>query len=70
MTKSNYEVMKKHIYKWVANNKEKVKETQRKNAANYYEKNKKSIILKRRMEREKIQIFKKECEIFRNILLV
>jgi hypothetical protein len=69
MTKCNYEVMKPHIYKWVANNKEKLKETKRQNASNYYAKNKDAICEKRKKERSQIRIFKIQCEIFRNILL-
>ena len=48
MTKSNYEVMKKHIYKWIENNRDKVTEIQRKNASNYYENNKEMILTKRK----------------------
>jgi len=69
MTKTNYEVMKPHIYKWVANNKEKLKEMKRQNALNYYAKNKDAICEKRKRERIAKQIFKIQCEIFRNILL-
>ena len=71
MPKTNYEVMKPHIYKWVENNKEteKFKEMKRQNAANYYAKNKDAICEKRKKERIDKQIFKIQCEIFRNILL-
>ena len=71
MPKTNYEVMKPHINKWVANNKdtEKFKEMKRQNAANYYAKNKDAICEKRKKERLDKQIFKIQCEIFRNILL-
>jgi len=69
MTKSNYEVMKPHIYKWVANNKDKIKEMKRINASNYYAKHKDAICEKRKKERIEQRIFKIQCEIFRNILL-
>jgi len=41
----------------------------RQNAANYYAKNKDAICEKRKKERIDKQIFKIQCEIFRNILL-
>ena len=69
MTKTNYEVMKPPIYKWVANNKEKLKEMKRQNASNYYAKNKDAICEKRKRERIEKQTFKIQFEIFRNILL-
>jgi hypothetical protein len=61
--------MKKHIYKWVKNNRDKVREIQRKNASNYYENNKEMILTKRKERREKNRPYIEQCKIFRNILI-
>jgi len=53
MPKTHYEANKKHIYRWVENHREKYNEMQRKYAADYYERNKDMINMKRKQERQK-----------------
>ena len=61
--------MKPHIYKWVANNKEKLKEMKRQHALNYYAKNKDAICEKRKKERIDKQIFKIQAKIIIKMLV-